>query len=146
MKRYSLANHVLSIKPNDNQINNIFGTISIGGEGNYLESVSVSNENTLWSTTGYATGAWVHNKNLAKTGTVTISLNQLSDQVAKLITLCETYYGGDYEGFTLTLTKNDNTKICTCIDCYISKIPTQSFGTSAANQSWVFTCGKITFN
>lgn len=146
MKRYSLANHILSIKPNDPSIASIFGTLTIGGEGSYLNSVRVRRQDDLWNTTGFATGAWVHNKNLSRIGSVEVTLNQLSDQVAKFITLCETYYTGDYDGFTLTLTKNDGSKICTAIDCYISKVPDQEFLTAAQDQTWAFTCGQITYN
>ena len=145
-KKYSLASHILSIKPNDPAINSNFGTISIGGEGSALDSIIIRPGNQLWSTQGYPTGGWVHSKNLAKNGTVELSLNQLSDQVVKLVRLCETYYTADYDGFTLTLSTNDGTKLCTCTDCYIQAIPAQEFGAQAANQTWTFTCGKITFN
>lgn len=145
MNRYSLANHILSIKPNDGGIST-FGTIEVGGEGSYLDSVSISTPTNLWNTQGFATGGWIHDKNLSRIGTVDITLNQLSDQVKKFITMCENYYGGDYNGFTITLSKNDGSKIASCIDCYISKIPDQSYGQSSANQTWTFTCGQITYN
>ena len=143
--KYSLANYVLSIKPNDEFINSTFGTISIGGEGSYLDTVTISTSNSLWSTDSYATGAWVHNKNLARNGSVTVTINQMSDAVAKLKQMCKTFYGGDYNGFTLTLTNNNVENVATCIDCHISKIPDQTFGSSATNQSWEFVVGQITF-
>lgn len=146
MKRYSLANHILSIKPNDPTIEAMFGTISIGGEGSYNDSIRIRRNNNMWDTTGYATGAWVHNKNLSRTGVVEISLNQLSDQVAKFITLCDTYYTGDYEGFTISLSKIDGNKIATALDCYITKVPDQEFLDSAQSQVWSFTCGQISYN
>lgn len=144
--KYSLANHILSVKPNDAAIDSMFGTISIGGEGSYLDSINIRKDRAMWNTEGYSTGAWVHNKDMSKIGTVDVSLNQLTDIVAKFITLCETYYTGDYEGFTLTVTRNDGTVLCTCIDCYITKIPDQSFTNSASNQTWTFTCGQVNFN
>ena len=145
MKRYSLANHILSITPNNSTLKWAFDTISIGGEGSYLDSISISLNGQLWSTTPFATGAWVHNKNLDKTGTVVLSLNQLSDEVKTFVTMAETYYADDYDGFTLTLTTNEGELICTCVDCYIQNIPSQDYQSSAQNQSWTFTCGKITF-
>lgn len=146
MKRYSLANYILSINPNDDNIKNMFGTISLGGEGNYLDNISIGGLPNLWDTTGFATGAWVHNKNLSKVGTATVNLSQLSEQINKFIKLCNIYYSGDYDGLTLSLSDNQGNKVCTCVDCYIQKIPDQEFGATAGMQSWVFTCGQINFN
>ena len=146
MKRYSLADYILSIKPNDPQINSDFGTITIGGEGSYTDSITLSPRDNLFETTGYNTGAWVHNKNLSRVGTAVISISQLSDQVKKFIMMAETYYTGDYDGFTLTVSTNEGSQVATCIDCYIQKIPDQVFGANSANQTWTFTCGKISFN
>lgn len=146
MKKYSLANYILSVDPNDSSIKSMFGTISIGGEGNAIGSISLSVSSSMWSTEGYATGAWIHNKNLDKHGSVTISINQLSDKVVKLIQLVKLYYGKDYDGFTLAVSDINGNKVASCIDCYIEKIPEQSFGTTASDQRWTFTCGQINFN
>lgn len=146
MRKYSLANYILSITPNDPQINTMFGTISVGGEGSYLDDVSISMSETMFSTESYATGAWVHNKNLARNGSVTVSLNQLSDTVARFKQMCKTFYAGDYEGFTITLSTNNAENVATCIDCLITKIPDQSFGESAGKQTWTFTAGQISFD
>ena len=150
MARYSLNKYILSIKPSNELASamNDFGTISIGGEGSYLDNVSINLNRNMWNTTGFSTGAWVHTKDLSKTGTVSITLSQLSPEVQRFIRLCETFYDNDYEGFTITLSTNDTDRrvISTCIDCYIQKIPSQDFASSAGNQTWVFTCGKITFS
>lgn len=150
MAKYSLSKYILSIKPSTNLASAIadFGTITIGGEGSYLDTVSINPQGTMWRTTGFATGGWVHDKNLDRTGTVSITLNQMSDAIQKFIRLCETFYESDYDGFTITLTTNDVDKrvIATCIDCYIQGIPNQSFQSSAQSQTWTFTCGKITFS
>ena len=145
--RYSLANYILSVDSNDPEIKSIFGTISIGGEGSYVGSINLSLANPQWSTTGYSTGGWVHNKNLDRHGTATVSLNQLSEPVAKFIQLCKLYYSTtDYEGFTLSLTDVAGNNIASCIDCYISQIPDQTYEDQAGMQSWAFTCGQINFN
>lgn len=144
--KYSLANYILSIESNDPEIKRIFGTISVGGEGNYLGSMTFSIANPIWSTTGYATGAWVHNKSLDRHGTATLSLAQISEPVAKFIQLCKLYYSGDYEGFTLTLSDIAGNRIVTGVDCYITQIPDQVYENESANQSWTFTCGQINYN
>lgn len=143
--KYSLANYILSITPNDQVIRNMFGVISIGGEGSYVGSVSFSRQASTFSTESYATGAWVHNKNLSRIGNVVVQLNQLSEQVSKFILLCETFLIGDYEGFTITLSTNDGVKVASAIDAYIEKVPDQTFENSATNQSWSFTCGQVNF-
>ena len=144
--KYSLANYILSIDSNDSEIKNIFGTISIGGEGSYLGSISLSLQNPMWETTGFATGAWVHNKSLDRHGSATLTISQLSDAVARFIQLCKLYYSGDYNGFTLSLSDIAGNRIATCVDCYIEKIADQSFEAQSGNQSWVFTCGQINYN
>lgn len=144
--RYSLANYILSIDSNDERIKSLFGTISIGGEGSYLGSIAVGLATSMFSTSGYATGGWVHNKNLDRHGTTSITLNQLSDKVAKFIQLCKLFYQEDYDGFTLSLSDINGNKIATMVDCYISQIPQQDYGDSAADQTWTFNCGQINFN
>lgn len=144
--KYSLANYILSIDSNNPNLKNMFGTISIGGEGSYLGNITLSITNDMWTTTGYATGAWVHNKSLDRHGNITVQLNQISDPVSKFIQLCKIYYGNDYEGFTLSLSDINGNKIATGIDCYITKIPDQVYENEAGTQNWVFTCGQINYN
>lgn len=144
--KYSLSDYILSIEPNDYEIKSIFGTISIGGEGSHLDSITLSITNDMWSTDGYATGGWIHNKNLDRHGTATLSINQLSPAVEKFIQLCKMFYSKDYEGFTLSISDRNGNKIASCIDSYLVKIPDQVFGSSAANQNWSFTCGQINYN
>ena len=86
MARYSLANYILSIKPNDPALS-AFGEVTVGGEGNYHDNITISIDATMFSTTGYATGAWVHNKNLSKVGTASVSLSQLSTKLPSLFSL-----------------------------------------------------------
>lgn len=144
--KYSLANYILSIDSNDNDIKSMFGTISIGGEGSYLGSISLTRNSNMYETRGYRTGGWVHDKNLDRTGTAVVTLNQLAPQVGKFIQLANLFYSSDYQGFTLSLSDINGNKIATCIDCYFTKIPDQSYGESASDQSWSLTCGQVNFN
>ena len=90
MKRYCLANYILTA---DIPVDIGFGSqsVSIGGEGSYLDTITVHLNNSLFSTQGDNTGAWVHIKNLDKTGTVTISINQMSDKIASFKALMNIY-------------------------------------------------------
>ena len=147
--KYSLANYILTIKANDPAMNGIFGSsnsVSVGGEGSYTDSINISMNSQIWQTTGFATGGWVHDKSLDRTGMATVSLSQLSDRVAKFKTLCNMYFSGDYEGLTMILNDSDGNEVAKCEDCFVTKIPDQSFGSKASMQNWSFTCGKITIN
>lgn len=145
MKRYSLANYIMSISPTDATLRSMFGTISIGGEGSFLGNITVSQNNNLWTTKGFATGGWVHDKNLDRTGTATVQLSQLAPAISKLIKLFNIFYAGDYAGSTITVSDLNGNKVVTCSDSYIQKAADQSFGEASENQNWSFTCGKVTF-
>ena len=144
--KYSLANYILSIQPNDATLRTMFSNVSIGGEGSAIDSITITLNDNLWKTTSFATGAWVHDKHLGRTGTATISISQLSDRVAKFKQMCNIFFNGEYDGFTLSLVDNTGNKVCTCADCYIQKIPDQEFKDTAQMQTWTFTCGEITFD
>ena len=144
--QYSLADYILSIKPNDATLAQIFQKVDIGGEGSPVGSINVSLNSNLWSTTGFATGAWIHSKNLDRTGTIAINISQLSDNVAKFKQLVNVYYTGNYGGLTMSLIDSDGNEVCSAVDCRPVQIPAQDFSTTAQMQSWSFTCGKITIN
>lgn len=149
--RYSLSNYRLSITI-PTSLASQFGLeeFSVGGEGSYTDSITISYDSSLFTTRGDATGSWVHEKNLSRVGTVVVSLNQVSKQVVRFKRLCNLFYSAidsiDEEGLTMVLTDEKNQIVATCNDCYIAKIADQSFSSSTANQSWTFTCGKITFD
>lgn len=152
MSRYSLADYILSISfPEDfaSLVGLLQTTIEIGGEGSYLESMTVSLDNAMWSTEGDSTGSWVHNKNLSRTGKVSISLNQLSTKVAKFKEICKLYYSTNesFSGAEITLrpVNSSDDVIVRCKDCYFTKIPDQNYQPTAQNQNWELTCGQITF-
>lgn len=146
MKRYCLANYILTVDiPEDVG----FGTqsISIGGEGSYLDSITISMSSDMFSTEGDATGGWIHTKSLDRTGSVTVSVKQISDKVAVFKSLVNVYMNLNTESSGMTLTLRDmlNNTIAICEDCVISKIPDQAFSSTPTSQSWTFNAGRITF-
>lgn len=144
--RYSLADYIVTVDPVDPNLKSSFGSsVSVGGQGSATDSISVELDDDLWSTTGYATGGWVHDKNLSRTGKVTISLSQLTNEVARFKQLINFYYNSDYSGLSIIVSTSSGKKVASCHDCYPTKIPAQTFGKNAADQSWSFTSGKITF-
>lgn len=146
---YSLANYTLVIIPEDTSLITIFGKngagIAIGGQGNAVGSVSAEHTQDLWSTTAFETGAWVHNKNCSKVGTINLSVSQLVEEISLFKKLCEEWRRSDCLGLTMSLTNGAET-IWKATDCYITREPAQEFGPQAGTQQWSFTCGVLTFN
>lgn len=145
---YSLSSYILTVAIPSGFASQ-FGadTISVGGEGSYLDNMSVSTKD-IWSMTTDATGGYVHEKSLDRSGTMSVTLNQMSDKVNLFRTLCNLYYNSSIEdaGLTLTLTDSNNEVIVTMEDCVISKIPDLDLGETSATQEWSFNCGKIIYN
>lgn len=163
ISRYALTDYILSVQvPDELQqyfvsdtqtTNNKANVISIGGNGSYIGSITIGTQaEAQWTTNGDSTGSWVHNKNLNRVGTITISINQVSDTARLLLRLFQTYYSADASigGLTLTISKsmgNSNPiEVCKGRDCYIANRPQIAFGETAQQQDWSFTCGEITFS
>lgn len=145
--KYSLANRILSLEANDASLRQWFDKVTVGGNGSALESISVEYTNEQWTTDSFATGGYVHNKNLSKVGTITIVLSQLSEKINAFKNLVNAHFTGDYQGLTLTLTDTaTETEILVAKDCYFTKIPNQEYGRTASTDSWVLTCGEISYS
>lgn len=158
-RRYALTDYLVSFtypsslrtllngSATNTDTNNADDGITIGGQDSYLDSIEVSYENETFTTEADSTGSWVHTKNNAKNGTVSISINQVSDKVIELIRLFNIYRSNDdvLEGMTITVQNQRGTIVCTCVDCYIKKIPNQQMQSTPQLQTWELTCGKIDF-
>ena len=147
MKRYCLANYILTADiPSDIG----FGTqsVSIGGDGSYMNTITVTMNAAMFSTQGDHTGSWVHVKNLDQTGQIKVSIKQVSDYIATFKALMNVYRKLDSEATGMTLTVRDtlSNTICTAYDCVIDKVPDQTFANEPGSQEWTFLCGKITFD
>lgn len=156
INRYSLADYTVKITfPDDlmSGVTKIGGkVITIGGpgetglEGSFIGEIKIERTSDQWTTTGDPTGSWVHNKNLDRTGKVTLNIRQVSDDVVLLSMLSAIYEKDDRatKGLTITVFAG-KTKVATAEDCYIVKIPALSFGATAEERVWDFTAGRITF-
>lgn len=150
-KTYSLSDYIVSITPDnqkkeDSVLVEAFGTISIGGEGSYVGSIRASQTNDLFTTKGYPSGDWVHNKSMNRTGTVELTLNQLADKIGILINLVNSYFQADYSGCTIVVDSKEGKNVFTAKDCLPVKPADQEYGAEAADQTWTFTCGKVSFS
>lgn len=145
--KYSLANRILSLEANDASLRQWFDKVTVGGNGSALDSINVEYKDEQWTTDSFATGGYVHNKNLSKVGTITIVLSQLSEKINAFKNLVNAHFTGDYQGLTLTLTDTSTeTEILVAKDCYFTKIPNQEYGRTASTDSWVLTCGEISYS
>ena len=142
---YSLANYKLSVYIEEPALRAAFGSsIIFGGNGSQLESISVNISGSIFDVQGYATGGYVFSKNYDRSGTISLNLNQTSEDVSKLKNLINMYYSGDYGPLTMVLTNNENEKVIDLVDCLPNGIPNQEFRSSAGTQSWGFDVGRIT--
>lgn len=150
MKRYCLASYILTAEiPNDIGfgIQSVSIGGNIGGEGSYLNSVTIHMEKEMFTTQADDTGSWVHVKSLNRSGTIEVSIKQVSDKIAIFKALVNAYANLNFEadGMTLTLRDALGNTICVANDCLLQKIPDQAFASEPDNQSWTFTCGQIIF-
>lgn len=144
--KYSLADYVLSIQPNDSTLRRMFGNIVIGGDGenNAYDQIDIALNDNLWDTTSFATGAWIHNKNLSRVGTVSINLSMLSTYTNTLTQLCKQYYSmNNYAGVTIVVSDRVGNQVAACTDCFPQKLPDTNLRATAEMNTWVFTCGQI---
>ena len=160
LNRYALADYQLTVKVSSNiNIPGISGeSFTIGGpastsynsegsQGGYIGDITISRKASMWTTDSDYTGGYVHVKNLDRTGTAKVSLNQLSDNIIRLNTifsLCEARGTSENEAITLIVTNSATNKVvATCTDCRIVKQPDQVFANSPTMQAWEFTCGIV---
>ena len=148
--KYSLSKYIVGITL-PNEIRTSLGidqdSISIGGSGTYLGEINVHRNNPMWQTNGTPTGGYTHNQSLDKTGTVSVTLNQLSDTVSKLKRIFNLFYTIDTQvGMTITVSDSYGNIIATATDCYIPDIPDQNFAETAGTQTWEFTAGVVDIN
>ena len=154
INRYSLADHTVKITFPDNLTVggvNIGGTVlKIGGPGDnntggsFTGEITVSRSTDTWSTEGDATGSWVHNKSLNRTGSVSMQIRQISDDVIRLKMLSQVFETGDFPGCKIEVFSITDT-VARAEDCYITKIPDQVYGENAAMQTWNWTAGRVSF-
>ena len=130
---------------------------SIGGcgqngyEGSFLDSITLTRSNNIFSTEGDATGSWVHNKSLNRTGAVSININQISTDIIILSTICKAFENTKdkqyRKGMKITVSPSYNTNliVAEAYDCFVAKQEDQVLGSNAASQNWQFTSGRIEF-
>jgi len=149
--KYCLADYLLAIKLPE-EFATLVGlgnnqNLVIGGEGSYLDSITLEYNQDMVSTRGDYTGSWVHEINLNRTGKASITIHQMSDKVAKFKTIVNLFYSHDFtEGCQLSLQDSLGNEIASGQDALFIKIPNQEIKTESDYQTWELTIGKLTFN
>ena len=145
--RYALSDYIMTITipRNIRDAASLAPTLSIGGEGSFVGSISVSQTTLTWQTTGDATGSWVHRKHLSRVGTASLSLNMVSSSIVKLTKVFNLYFDTNIadEGIDIVVSSADSKIVATCTDCYIQKVPDISFTEEPGTREWQFTCGIV---
>jgi len=162
--QYSLADYQLTIGLSEeiarslgltDAYGNVLTNFSIGGpgedkEGSFVGQITVSRAQDLFTTTGDATGSWVHDKNLNRTGTITIDITQISEDIITLVQLCQIFESvqTNMPGLELTINSvvsSTSTTMVSGKDCYIQKLPDITYAEQAGRLTWSFTCGQIIY-
>lgn len=161
---YSLADYQLTIGLNDSVAallglrdsnGNLLTNFSIGGpgengEGSFVGQITVGRSQDLFTTEGDDTGSWVHNKSLNRTGTISVDITQISDDIITLVQLCQIFESvqSNMPGLELTINSVASSTATTMVtgrDCYIQKLSDIPLGQTASRLTWVFTCGQIIY-
>lgn len=154
--RYSLSDYTFVITLPAGGITygstTLTGQLKLGGPGNnnngsFLGDVSVTRKELTWNTSGDYTGSWVHSKNLNRTGTITLNINQVSDDSIRLYMLTNVYENNAAvtEGLAIEIIK-DGQSVVKATDCMVTKPADLPIGGTAANLRWEFSCGKVEYN
>lgn len=149
INRYSLAEYRMQVVvPKDvtgTELLLTFGGPGENQEGSFVGQIAVSRSSDTWTTDGDVTGSWVHNKSLNKTGTISLQIRQVSDDIIRLISLARLYEENNPEaGCEITILRGD-VIVERGTDCYLTRVPEQVKGDTAEMQTWQWTCGRITF-
>ena len=161
--QYSLADYQVTIgwksiaqmlnlrDPEGNLLTNFtIGGPGENGEGSFVGQIIVNRSKELFTTTGDATGSWVHDKSLDRTGTITIEITQIADSVITLVQLCQIFESiqSNVPGLEISINSASSGVSNTMVsgkDCLIQKLPDLTLAETAGRLSWVFTAGQIIY-
>ena len=132
VRNYSLADHVISIKTSNVNIPEL-----LIGNGDAVETITVTYENDTFSFTVSPDGSATLNKNYMKNGTITISLQQTSPFVDRLIDL---YNSQMVSGVTnvadIVITDANGNIDSKFHKCVITKIPDYNAGAESQTRDF----------
>lgn len=123
--RYSLADHVVTFTAiqGANSGTDLF-TFEIGGQGSFLGSLNISWNADTWSQQMDATGSGSYSKNYDRSGTITLSLNQVSEKTILMDRLFQSYHLSDSDDIVYKVTISRGSKtLVEASYCVLKKLP-----------------------
>lgn len=148
LSRYSLSDYTLTITSNESDLSGsgAINGLQIGGVQSYIGEISIDLNEEAFTTEGDATGGWVHSFSRNRTGTITVNLRFVNENVKKLIYLLNLYYSSTeaFKGINITISSRNGT-LATANDCYVQKVPNFRLEDEAQDLDFEFTCGEIVF-
>ena len=136
-KRYSLADHTISIESSNSAFR-----VKLGGTGSFLGGIGVTWDADIWSKEMDPTGSGVLNKSYDRSGEVKLTINQMSDQVQTFEEIMKSYFSEQSTNlnpvFGITISSAVNGVIVDATHCVLKKLPDWEAGESAATREFVF--------
>lgn len=158
VKNYSLADYDFAIRSidRDGTVNDKFN-LTLGGAGNFLGSVKVDFDGEVWSKEADVLGNVVFTKSYDRSGSITISLNMLSENVQWFNRILQVYYSGairssnysqeDDPMFSINIYRAGVSKSSTpeveATYCMLKANPSIEFGDTAAMREYTFLAAEI---
>jgi len=151
-KTYSLLDYSISITKNDSvSANTTIPDITFGGYGNYLGSITVSRDIEHVTKTVDASGAGVFNFVNDKSGSISIEISQVSNEIAELIEVINGYVSSEtytYKNriYDITISRTgDSDFSITGTYCMIAGVPEMRFNRDVSTYTWKFICMEIDY-
>lgn len=160
VKSYSLADYDFTIRsvplPGQTDVEDNF-EFTLGGAGNFLDSVTVTWDSNVFEKEADVLGNVVFTKSYARDGQVSLSVNMLSDKVKIFNKIMQLYYGGGIKDsysnvknpfFSITIKRHgvDSASVPALIEasfCALQKLPDLEFGQNAGTREFVFLAAEI---
>lgn len=148
--KYSLAKVkiAMSVPTEDNQ-----NPITFGGQGSMIGSITISRKSERFSAEGDATGGFVVNENLDKTGTCVLSIKQFAPLVNTLTNIFNAYDDASVElenGIDMDAQSQaisikvfyEGALLAECNFCFLN-MPELPFEEENGTRDFSFECGEV---
>ena len=136
-KRYSLADHTVSIKSSNSTFK-----LTLGGTGSFLGGIGVTWDADIWSKEMDPTGSGVLNKSYDRSGEIKVTINQMSEQVKTFERIMKSYFTNvaleTNPVFDITISSAVNGMLVEATYCVLKKLPDWEAGESAATREFTF--------
>lgn len=130
-------------------------SLTIGGSGSFIESITIRTTTDNWQVKGDATGSYIHTFNADRTGEVELSISQVATQSKLFSKLMNIYFSKidekdgyrKLEAFPLIQVQDIKTGeiVAECKDAFIKKPAEKKYSSEAQNDTWIFAAGVVEY-